>query len=359
MEYYKFRIFILINGGTAMSVWISLFIVILSFSSNAEKVTHGEFLGGKNVDVLPTWFKTTFMEFADDIDEATEEGRHVMIYFHQNGCPYCAKLVEDNFHDEAIVAKLKEHFDVIETNMWGDRDLVDWEDREFTEKQFSAFMKVQFTPTVIFLDSNSKVVLRLNGYQSITKFHTVLDFISTNSYKKQSFASFVNAQKKNTGGKLNDNKLFGASPHILARNDQFPSQDYLAVFFEEPNCPECDDLHKRLMSLDENKNAFSAMQVIQLNAISDEKLITPAGKKTTASKWYEDLSLTYKPAIVLFDKSGKEIIRVDAMFKAYHFNGVLTYVLSEEYKTQPNFQRYLEGKSDILREKGVTIDIWK
>jgi hypothetical protein len=30
-----------------------------------------------------------------------------MIYFHQNGCPYCAKLVKDNFHDKKLVAKLQ------------------------------------------------------------------------------------------------------------------------------------------------------------------------------------------------------------------------------------------------------------
>jgi thioredoxin-related protein len=49
-----------------------------------------------------------------------------MIYFHQNGCPYCAKLVKDNFHDKKLVAKLQKDFDVIEINMWGDTTLSDW-----------------------------------------------------------------------------------------------------------------------------------------------------------------------------------------------------------------------------------------
>jgi hypothetical protein len=37
----------------------------------------------------------------------------------------------------------------------------------------------------------------------------------------------------------------------------------------------------------------------------------------------------------------------------------MTYVLTGAYKTQPNFQRYLEDKSDKLREQGFTVDIWK
>ena len=42
------------------------------------------------------------------------------------------------------------------------------------------------------------------------------------------------------------------------------------------------------------------MQVIQLNTLSDTKIITPSGKRTTAKKWHEDLKLTDKPAMVFF-----------------------------------------------------------
>jgi DNA-binding LacI/PurR family transcriptional regulator len=38
---------------------------------------------------------------------------------------------------------------------------------------------------------------------------------------------------------------------------------------------------------------------------------------------------------------------------------IMDYVLTGAYKTQPNFQRYIEHKSDKLREQGITVDIWK
>jgi Thioredoxin-related protein len=299
------------------------------------------------------------MDFSEDLEEATDENKHVMIYFHQNGCPYCAKLVEDNFSDKAIVAKLQKDFDVIETNMWGDRDLVDWTGREFSEKEFSAFMKVQFTPTTLFLNSKGDVVLRLNGYQSIDKMHATLDYISKKTYLNQSYASYINSLKKDKSGTLNTHPIFESGPHMLSRSERFPAHNYLAVFFEEPNCPECDVFHQTLMQLDQTKDLFKSMQVVQLNALSDEKLITPSGKRTTASQWYDDLKLTYKPAVVFFDKQGKEIIRKDAFFKEYHFTGIIEYVATEGYKHQSNFQRYLEERSDKLRAKGVTVDIWK
>lgn len=57
------------------------------------------------------------MDFSEDLEEAANNNKHVMTYFHQNSCPYCSKLVEDNFHNASLVAKLQKDFDVIETNM--------------------------------------------------------------------------------------------------------------------------------------------------------------------------------------------------------------------------------------------------
>ena len=209
------------------------------------------------------------------------------------------------------------------------------------------------------LNSDGDIVLRLNGYQSTQKMHSVLDYVSSKSYLNESFAKYINKSKQNVKGKLNKNPIFENGPHVLARSSALPAQSYLAVFFEEPNCAECDIFHSTIMQLDKTKELLKPMQVVRLNAISDEKVITPDGTRTTASKWYEELKLTYKPAIVFYDKEGIEIIRKDAMFKEYHLLGILTYVVSADYINQPNFQRYLEQKSDLLREQGITVDIWK
>ena len=343
-----------------MRVLILIFSLFLTLSSSAtQHATEGEYLGAKIVDELPDWFKATFMDFSEDLEEATDEGRHVMIYFHQDGCPYCAKLVEDNFHDEKLIAKLQKNFDTIETNMWGDRELTDWEGNDYIEKEFSTKMKIQFTPTIVFLNPKGETLLRLNGYQPIDKMHATLDYISNKTYLNQSYASYINSLKQNKSGKLNAHAIFESSPHMLARSAALPAQKYLAVFFEEPNCQTCNDFYKNLMPLKDTQDYLSQMQVVRFNALSDEKLIAPSGKRTTAKDWYEELRLTYKPAIVFFDKQGEEIIRRDAFFKAYHSHGIMTYVLTGAYKTQSNFQRYLEHKSDELREQGVTVDLWK
>ena len=343
-----------------MRLSIIVLSLLLSLGTSAqEQAKHGEFLGAKFVEELPSWFKDSFMDLSEDLEEANDENRHIMVYFHQNGCPYCAKLVEDNFHHPEIVNKLQSHFDVIETNMWGDRELTDWNGESFTEKDFAAHMKVQFTPTLVFLDAKGTVVLRLNGYQSVDKMDKTLDYIANKTYLKRSYASYINSFKTQSVGSLNPHPIFEQGPHMLARSRQLPASKYLAVFFEEPNCPECDRFYQDLMSLETTQALLGQMQVVRFNALSDEKLITPSGKRTSAKDWYEDLQLTYKPAIVFFAKDGSEVIRKDAFFKQYHLHGIMQYVLSEAYYQQPSFQRYLEDASDKLREQGITVDLWK
>ena len=55
--------------------------------SSASETSLGTFSGAKPT-VYPPWFKESFLEFTDDIAEAAEEGKRVLLLFHQDGCPY-------------------------------------------------------------------------------------------------------------------------------------------------------------------------------------------------------------------------------------------------------------------------------
>ena len=111
----------------------------------------------------PAWFKSSFLDLEEDITEASESGKRLMVFFYQDGCPYCKKLLQDNFGQRDIAEKTRKNFDVVSLNIWGDRD-VSFADIETTEKDFAARLKVMYTPTLIFFNEQGKVVLRTNGY---------------------------------------------------------------------------------------------------------------------------------------------------------------------------------------------------
>ena len=280
-----------------------------------------------------------------------------MIYFHQNGCPYCAKLVDDNFHNEALVKKLKKDFDVIETNMWGDRELTDWTGAELSEKEFSAKMKVQFTPTIIFLNSTGETLLRVNGYQSPEKLDKMLDYISTLEYKNQNFSKFIKSQHK--ASTLKPRWLFPEDQHKDLKKLNDSTDKYLAVFFERSSCKDCDTFYSNLKAEKSVLDNLEKLKLTRVNSQSEDMITTPSGDKLSPKDWHEKLNLTDSTSIVIFSKSGTEIIRKDAFLKAFHTNGILTYATSHKWKEQPSFQRYLEDKADHIRDGGVTVDLWK
>jgi hypothetical protein len=45
---------------------------------------------------IPRWFSNSLLDFKDEIPEAAREGKRVMVYFGQDGCPYCKALMKAN-----------------------------------------------------------------------------------------------------------------------------------------------------------------------------------------------------------------------------------------------------------------------
>ena len=42
---------------------------------------------------IPRWFSESFLDFREEVRDAAREGKRVMVYFGQDGCPYCKALM--------------------------------------------------------------------------------------------------------------------------------------------------------------------------------------------------------------------------------------------------------------------------
>ncbi len=304
----------------------------------------------------PDWFKESFLEFEEDVAEAAAAGRRVMLYFHQDGCPYCARLVDENFADPALKAFIIENFDGISLNMWGDREIVSVGGRDFTEKTFATALKVQYTPTLIFLDENGKVALRLNGYYPPADFRAALDYVAQKLERKQSFAEYRLARLGSAGGKLIEQDFFLETTDLqklLASSDK-----PLAVYFEAADCAECSTLHNRILRDEATRKLVRQANNLQFDVNSEQMLVTPAGQRLSVRDWARQLGIGYTPSLVFFDASGTEVMRIGAFVKTFHFQSVYAYVLEKAYIDEPEFQRYISARADHIREAGFDTDIW-
>ena len=99
----------------------------------------------------PTWLRETFKDLRDDLEEATAEGRRLMLIVEQRGCIYCTQMHEQVFTDPAIENLIKEHFFVVQLNLFGDVEVMDFDGTVLPEKDMLTRWGVLFTPTLIFL----------------------------------------------------------------------------------------------------------------------------------------------------------------------------------------------------------------
>jgi thioredoxin-related protein len=253
---------------------------------------------------IPPWFTETFLDFREDVADAARDGKRLMLYFGQDGCPYCRQLMVTNFSQPTIVAKTRQHFVAIALNIWGDRETHWIDGRARTEKELARFLDVQFTPTLLFLDEHAKVVARLDGYYPPQKFEAVLDYVANRMENKLPLADYVrDAAQAPASSRLHDEPFFLSPPYDL-RHRAKP----LAVIFETTDCTACDEMHRDAFTRPEVLAQVAQFDVVRLALGAPTPVRTPDGRASTADAWARELGIAYTPSVVFFG-AGEDVQR--------------------------------------------------
>ncbi len=304
----------------------------------------------------PDWFKASFLDLREDVADATADGKRVMLYFYQDGCPYCEKLINTNFAQRDIVEKTRANFDVIAINMWGDTTVTDLQGNAVSEKAFALGLKVQFTPTLLFLDEQGAIALRVNGYYAPHKFMTALDYVAGKHEKTLAFRDYLAQQAPVAArGKLHIEKGFLQPPYDLSRK---AGDKPLLVLFEQKACPVCDEMHGEGFRRKETRELLAAFDVALIDIWDKSPLTTPDGKRMPALDWVREQRIQYAPSMAFFDESGKEVFRTEAYLRPFHLQSAMDYIASGTYREQPEFQRFVQERADHMREQGIEVDLW-
>jgi len=301
----------------------------------------------------PEWFRLTFLDLYEDIDEAAENRRRLMLYFYQDGCPYCKKLLQDNFGQRSIAEKTQKYFDVVAINIWGDQEVTVGE-TVYTEKSFAKALNVQYTPTLIFFNEKRKAVFRTNGYYPPERFNAVLDFVGQHKETRLSFQDYLaKVSPQPVTGKLHTELDNIADREDLTR--ALSPGKHLLVMFEQKQCAPCDELHLDILKRDVSRELLKHFNIIVLDMWSNKTIVTPGGKKMKILDWARQAGINYAPGMLYFNEKGKEVFRSDAYLKAFHTQSVMDYVASGSYKTQADFQRYIDARAEHLRQQGIEV----
>lgn len=141
------------------------------------------------------WFHDSFLDLREDLAEAKANGKRLVIIWEQKGCPYCKRTHEVNFRIPKIVNFITENFVIIQLNLWGDREVTDFDGEVLTEKKISQKWAVRFTPTFQFFREDPKdigkvsgqkaEVMRIPGYFKPFHFYYLFRYVKAKGYKTE------------------------------------------------------------------------------------------------------------------------------------------------------------------------------
>lgn len=310
--------------------------------------TRGKISGGV-LHGTPDWFKESFLEIADDVDEASETGKHVLLFFELNGCPYCDRMLRESFEAEPLSSYIQANFDAIAINIQGDRDIAFNEELSVTEKELSEILKVTSTPALLFLNADNKTIIRVNGYRAPERFKLILEFIATRSYQTTSLPDYLQARLDRNVYRLRDNPMF--SPVTDLSSVDGP----LMVVFEDGSCYDCDEFHDGILAHEQVGKEIAPYTIVRLDADSTTTITDVHGNKTTPAELARQYEMIYRPGVLVFD-DGNLLRRHDSLTYPHHFKESIRYVAGGFYR-ETDYRSYSEQRTEELLASGVDIDL--
>ncbi|HET9338973.1 MAG TPA: thioredoxin fold domain-containing protein [Casimicrobiaceae bacterium] len=335
--------------------WLAATVVAL-IASASPLLARAQAADPRATDV-PPWFAASFLDFRDEVGEAARAGKRVMVYVGQEGCPYCAKLMSANFSQRAIVERTQSHFVAIALDLWGDRETVWVDGAAAPEKELARRLDVSFTPTLLFLDERGRIVVRLDGYWPPARFDAVLRYVAAKREAIEPLADWLarNVAEPNRPARAAEPFLMSAPFDFSHRTGGRP----LAVIFESPDCDACDEMHDEAFRRDDVRAELARFDVAVLPIGGATPVTTPAGRASSARAWARELGIAYTPSVVFFDAAGREVFRIGAYLRPFHFASSFAYVADAGYRDEPSFQRWLRARADRMRGQGKRVELWE
>lgn len=127
-----------------MKTILTILTLLCAFAVHAADVSSG---GLHTKD----WFSVTFKDIAEDINDAASEDKRLALVFEQHACIYCTRMHEVILKDPEVSSYIKDNFNIVQINIFGDEEVTDLDGEVLTEKLAAAKWGVMFTPTILFM----------------------------------------------------------------------------------------------------------------------------------------------------------------------------------------------------------------
>lgn len=172
---------------------------------------------GDNGLHIQDWFLESFLDLGEDYSAAADAGKGLIVLFEQRGCPYCGELHNVNLAQADIRSYMQKKFDTVQLDIFGSREVTDFDGKAMEERRLASRWGVNFTPTAVFFSGATDGILgkmgrdaeaaRMPGYFKPYHFLSMLEFVGEGHYKTTQFQRYIS-------NKINAQRAKGEKPSV-------------------------------------------------------------------------------------------------------------------------------------------------
>ncbi len=107
-------------------------------------------LGDDGLHKTP-WMRDTFKDLRDDLEEASSEGKRLVLFIEQQGCIYCKEMHDEVFPQPDLAVYIEDNFFVVQLDLHGSITAADFDGEENEQRALMRKWGILFTPTLVFL----------------------------------------------------------------------------------------------------------------------------------------------------------------------------------------------------------------
>jgi thioredoxin-related protein len=122
--------------------------------------------------------------------KASQQGKKVLIYAEAEWCGYCKKMNQKVFPRETVADSLQKYFLPVRIDIESNAKTV-LNGEELTEQMLARKFRVTGTPTMIFLDSEGKVLGTQPGFLRADVFDKLLAYVGADLYNEFEFKDYL------------------------------------------------------------------------------------------------------------------------------------------------------------------------
>jgi thioredoxin-related protein len=158
-------------------------------------VSGSGFAAEKPRDPGQHFFNETFGDFSEELENARNSGKQgILVMFEMDECPFCHRMKTTILNQPDVQDYFREHFMIFPVDIEGDVEVVDFQGKTTTMKDFAFKQyRVRATPVFAFFDLDGKYIKRAR-FTGATKdkeeFMLLGKYVVDGAYKQQSFTRY-------------------------------------------------------------------------------------------------------------------------------------------------------------------------